>query len=568
MTAASDDLPRFLGRSGMFAIAIGLPFLLSLINADWLGNAIGDLDTWFYYGYFKLMRTGALADVPAWDRNYFESRLPFNVPGWVTYSLLPDWLASRVLHIVLLNGVSALSLWSVARTHLSRGAAAAVTVWMICDLYYLRTIGWDYVDSACVAYATLALALITHSAKGGWAAFAGAGFCVASMLMSHLMSVVWVPVLTAYYLFVVHPGLGLFGLARRMTHHVLPALAGVAACCVIYGLMSQYLFGGPFTFFLQQLNVATGPIKTFASPMGALALKGYWLTVPFAVTVAAILVLFVRQGPLRLPTHAFGRFWIAAVAVIYPGMFVVEQLNIGPYLSRNGMYVSHVFAMAYLAVASIIFGNSSRAPSLIGYVCFPVVAIVRLLTHGDGLYTYWPIPMLIVASVQAITMLVAGAMRETRWLSAALVLFSLTYLFVPSSFSDDRSVRRAHAYIVETAPGTLPKVAWPQFDANAPTFRSIAASMTDHGDGRRADRFPELTETKVGQVVAVLQTEPASLEKVTARMQCAATVSHFGSKSFEGSHRNEYTPIGYTAGTDFSVHLFRIESLTPEKRCP
>ncbi len=226
MSPESSSLPQTrepklinLARSHWSKVAIlAIPFFITLTNTTWLSNPIGDVDVWLYNGYFKALSAFA-ANRSAWGPpEYFETRLPIIVPGAIVYALFSDGVARYVLNLCILHGVIALSFWYVVRTHISRAAATAAAILLITDIFYLRTVGWDYIDNAVLAYQSLTFALLT-SLRGQpdpRIRIAGAGFAAMSMLAVNFGSAGMIPIFVIYSLYVVEPLTSLSELPRRL----------------------------------------------------------------------------------------------------------------------------------------------------------------------------------------------------------------------------------------------------------------------------------------------------------------------------------------------------------------
>ena len=214
----------------LVATIMAIPAVIALTNATWLTDRIGDVDVWFYNGYFKALRAIA-ENRDAWGpAKYFETRLPIIVPGALVYGVFPDAVARVVLNLCILHGAIALSFWYVVRTHVSRPAATAATVLLVTDIFYLRTIGWDYTDNAVLAYQALTFALLTRGRSPTRApiSIAGAGFAATSMLMTNPGSLVMLPLFAIYSLCVVDPVASLREVPARLARLAAWSSAGAA----------------------------------------------------------------------------------------------------------------------------------------------------------------------------------------------------------------------------------------------------------------------------------------------------------------------------------------------------
>lgn len=468
---------------------VAMPFLVALTNGTWLTSAMGDVDSWTYNGYFKALRAFA-ANRAAWGpANYFETRLPVIVPGALAYGLLPDAVARVVLNLCILHTSIALSFWYVVRTHLSRAAATLATVMLVTDIFYLRTIGWDYVDNGALAYQAITFALLTRAphARRPQLCLAASGFTATSMVTAHFSAAVMVPVLAAYALYMIrvaNPRLSRSDVLRR-----LPALAawgavGAAACLLLYGLVSRLFLAGPFLFFVEQLRAAGRVDTGHYAAKARIFSYGYWLAVHAAVLVASVGALFIHYAVRRArrPLSGFARFCLWTAVALYLVVIGGELLQRTIYMARSGLYATNFLLVAYLAVAALLFDKRRISPgvgSLI-FAVFPCALMAKLALHdGLGLTLRFPQPMFAIAVVMAASMLVAFAVERTTALIVATLVLAACSLLLPRRFERDDAILAARSYILANA--APPRVFYSDDDPqSARQLISIASALTDH----------------------------------------------------------------------------------------
>ena len=125
---------------------LALPWLLVLINPSWLLTAPGNIDPWIYFGFF-----GNFPDyLRVFGDTYYASRLAWIVPGTLVHEMMPPLAARYVLHV----GVFYVALFAIhftLRRTAGPRAALFASILIGCDTYFLRAVGWDYVDGAGIA---------------------------------------------------------------------------------------------------------------------------------------------------------------------------------------------------------------------------------------------------------------------------------------------------------------------------------------------------------------------------------------------------------------------------------
>jgi hypothetical protein len=495
------------------AVVLALPFAIALTNTTWLGNGIGDVDVWLYNGYFKALRAFA-ANRAEWGLpEYFETRLPIIVPGALVYGALPDGLARYVLNVCILHGTIALSFWSVVRTFLSRSAATAATALLVVDIFYLRTIGWDYIDNAVLAYQALTFALLTFSGDGARSRMylALAGFTTFSMLTVNVGSALWLPVFAVYRLYVVKAVTSRADVARELRSLVGWGAVGGIACLLIYGTISSVVLNGPFVYWIEQLKGGRN-IKPaeYSVALGAAALGAYYLTIHAAALVASVGALVLWRFRVDEKPSRFASFCVWAIAIIYTLLIVGEGLKRTFFLARGGVYASHFLVLSYLGIAVLLFDSRrTRAkPAFPILLLLPGAAIVKLALH-DGLGTgFWfAMPMILLAAALSVATLLVVALRRTGAVVVAVVVFALVSLAVPWPFERDDAIIETRNYILTG--GAPPRVFYSESDPQRLLFVSIASALTDHVVHDHY-RGPSAAPLKRGDRIAVLDSRLAS----------------------------------------------------------
>src|SRR5262249_11518273 len=114
------------------------------------------VDGWSYFGFF----TNFAQFLRLFTETYYATRLAWIVPGAMAHHLLPPMAANRVLHLAVYYA-AVFALYYTLRRTVGRRAALIVAIATGCYSYFLRAVGWHYVDGAGLAYYSLAIAGLT-----------------------------------------------------------------------------------------------------------------------------------------------------------------------------------------------------------------------------------------------------------------------------------------------------------------------------------------------------------------------------------------------------------------------
>jgi hypothetical protein len=308
-TGASEaGLPR--GRPDPTVVALlALPFLLLAADPLWPYGSLYR-DAWVYFGFFQNL-PGYLRAFPEY---YGTGRLTVLLPGWAAYSLLPPLTANLVLHFSLFYTAVFSAYFALGHT-VGRRAGFLAAVLMGGHPFFLKAVGWDYVDGYAIAYCLLAHALLVQAARSRWwkgwvfAAGAAAGAVgVANIGLVLLLA-----------------PLPLFFIAASRGRERLPLdaagfwfAAGGLALVVGLGLINRAL-GGPFLFLLSSLafaqNYTPGTARLYSFPISEWGARAAWLVFPAAAAVGAV-VWLLRWPFRRYPGGATAYFQGQLLALV------------------------------------------------------------------------------------------------------------------------------------------------------------------------------------------------------------------------------------------------------------
>ena len=163
-----------------------IPLLYLAINPSFGQNQATDIDTWFYFGLAKSFWHHLGHD---FHNDYYETRLPYIIPAALIFAIPNERIASLILSY-LVYCTCAFSMFYVIGKHTSKTTALLATMLMASDFFFMRAVGWQYVDGGVLAYGSLTFAALTAAAasRHKYAFTALSGFFYASMVIVHIGS--------------------------------------------------------------------------------------------------------------------------------------------------------------------------------------------------------------------------------------------------------------------------------------------------------------------------------------------------------------------------------------------
>jgi len=402
-------------------VLISIPFFLSTINSIFLNNVDGDWDNWMYYGYIKhLFR---FSDSEIWDANrYIGTRIAYFLPGHLIYAIFGDNYYRLAFNIGLCGTAIILSFYYIARAYMPLRVAVAASVLLATDFYFLRSIGWDYVDKGVLAYEMLTLACLTAARfqRRQYLMIAAAGFFAASMLFVHLASVIVFPLLFIYYGFVVQNARSLRDWLRHFITILVFGTVGAVLAQVVYGTLMVTLHGGDFFFLAAQIGIVQSNISGWNAALPELLAHGYWITVPLAALVGAALSLAAK--PFRATTSRFEAFWLWAVFVLFGVLFAGEVTGKLWLLSRDGMHSTILVPFSMLVFGILLYRRPFRGMIALTLAVFGGAFLVRVgIGSGAGLSRYLALPMPVLGILMGLVLATSFVVSDRRVSIAVLV---------------------------------------------------------------------------------------------------------------------------------------------------
>jgi hypothetical protein len=341
-----------------FLVLAALPLVLLAANDTWIWDSPSYRDTNVYVGYFRHY----LEFREPFVSNYKSSRLPFVLPGVALYRWLPPALAHHLLFLLFLTGgACALFVWARRRfgAHAAFATAAAMTV------FTFSHAATSYHNQAAVAYFVAAIALVDQPEKlpvAKRALLAGAAFALA--VLTDIFAGALAPVV-ALRLACTRPTV-LEGGATRAVLARLGVRAGAALLGAVFATATlggvNAALGGPFVFFLDQLNFSLhagtpGSGNLSQVPIGEFVTRIVdfpWLVLP-AVALVGIIARFAARARRHMaPAAAID----AASFIVAIAAAVAIQLR-GFSLLDHPHFFHVFFAPTFLALAAIVGDDPS-----------------------------------------------------------------------------------------------------------------------------------------------------------------------------------------------------------------
>ncbi len=270
-----------------------LPWLLALNNDVWLFDLHGQIDPWFYLGFFL-----RLEQFLPGHTYYFGTRLAQIIPGYLAFKFFPPLIAQYLLHISFYY-LAVISIYLLLKRTVGSRSALLASVMMGSYGWFLTAIGSNYVDGFGIAYYCAAIYLLVLAAQEKqWKIFLVlSGVFYGLAIHCNLFWIALAPPLVLYYL------LANFKYRRNsVIYSGLLSLTGVLIATLALGIIS-ILFNGKFLFFLPSVNAALYflPIKNPWKIGWELWLSnGFWVIFPL-ITLISGTVLFTLSQFKKIP---------------------------------------------------------------------------------------------------------------------------------------------------------------------------------------------------------------------------------------------------------------------------
>jgi hypothetical protein len=353
-----------------FLPILALPLLILLVDDTWLfsysatpgppgcvGCEHGYIDPWIYFGYFldlgqhlRTFRTG-----------YFGGRLPWIVPGFLSYHFFSPVIAAYVLHVVFC-WAALISLYLILKNTVGRRPAVITALLMGCYSYFLWAIGWDYVNGAAITYILATLCVFTYATKAReprrWLFASGVVFGVA--IYSQLFLLTFSPPFALYYRFARDH-------SEHTPHphrsHLRPFAYGFLALTALFLVFNIVSGAAPLFFIIPSLSRAArfvGQGNRWFDPISHWIRSAGWLLFPAVMLIGALLLLARRESHKSTEAN-FRHFW-QLYFVLTALLMLLWQIEGQPILQIS-YYTSYIIPATFLAVGAQlapVLGRLSR----------------------------------------------------------------------------------------------------------------------------------------------------------------------------------------------------------------
>jgi hypothetical protein len=370
-SARRERLVGVAALGGVFGIAAAMYWWTSAP----LYNPTGSIDPWLYTALFVNFEE----IYKHFGGSYYASRLPWIVPGRITYSVLPVDAAYWVLHGLAFSG-GVVALFVLVRRYLGLVAAIVGAATLALTPMYWNAHYWDYVDGVMMTYLLggLCFGLPLATGRRRAASLAAAGVFFAAAVTTNLLAAVVAVIYPIAYIFV-QPAAGLRQRLVTALKDLASLCVGAAALLVTLGFYARSN-GGEFLYFKTQIDIVRSGI------VGTSKVPGYeWLRteprllVPiFLVAVAAPLLVLGR----RLPPFRFAAGTVAGLAVLTVFIYGWEFFAGGSVLdyTYSSSYFAIPIALAMASVAALILSLArARRPVQLGVVAASIGAAAAAL---------------------------------------------------------------------------------------------------------------------------------------------------------------------------------------------
>src|SRR5258706_993321 len=424
------------------------PILLASLNSNWIFTPATDFlpDPWFYLGYFRYF----YAYAPAFPSNiyYFVERLTWNVPGYYIYQIFPPLQANYVLHLGVCY-IALFSLYGTLHTLFNSRTALLTTLLLGSYPWFLRAVGWDYVDGIGIAQMLLRIYILTVASRSHrlrlYAFFAG--IVHASLLTTNLFWVGFAPSWAAYFLLINQPifkakALQLFG---KATYFILGNVALIVIVGIFYhSVTGNYNFFRNGLAFSTHLSHNTESIK-FAGNLYK-HMPPFWHLIPIMVGIGTIWKLS------RAADDNYRHSFIAVTclyALAYSWLAFWHYYGI-PYLIiflYSSFIIPATFLLLGALLAPIVDHLSDRDFSIIIMISILVLATPYLLVVIFPFLESWQGNMFLIFFFSLIFVVSISLPKKKAILLSILIAFSTlsflgglnAYVFLPDPLKEQNN---------------------------------------------------------------------------------------------------------------------------------
>ena len=363
-----------------FLVILFLPILVVLRDSNAAFTPVGNLDPWFYFGYFHNLVAFEHDLFPA---TYYGGRLSWILPGYVINAIFSPLVANYVLHFGVFY-LAAVSLFFTLKRTVDRHAAILSVIALTFYPYFWAAIGSDYVDGVGIAYYLLTTALLTYSADldNERLGLVLAGTSFAALLYSNATWAMYAPFFPMYYLWLRMPARKT-GWPSVLWRFVICFGSGFVLVTAILAVIN-YRIAGYFWFYRSSVAYSASAFlkrNPWKAPDYSWVKRATWLVLPgITVLIGFAAALSVRMR-LRPKRHAamgafLGNFLYLAVLLTY------LEIRGGAFLQYI-YYVSYLIPPMFLVLGSYTFRVAKRFPRKWSMLWVPCVVLIFAIPWWD-----------------------------------------------------------------------------------------------------------------------------------------------------------------------------------------
>jgi hypothetical protein len=433
------------------AYVLAVPLLLAAFGSrDFFFDSPGWIDPFVYVGYFLHYPK----HLPLFDDYYKVSRLPWVLPGCVSFHLFGPLVGTYVLQLgTLALGLGCLS--GAVRDSLDEGAALLTVLLLGTCTCFHGSGGWNYHNGAATAYFLATVLCLTRAAAGrrAWAWYFLAGAALASVVLTNLFMAAFVPGLVLHYV------LSCRSAGRRLGWTDVPA--GVAGMVAITGVLTAVhrATGGHALFFMPQITytlLLSRAGNGYWQPLATWLPVAFWLAVPVAAVFSCPLAWLLGRPWAGARGRAGGlavlSFQLQGLLALAAGCyweFVKRQTVLEPdYMAACflGPAVLPIAAFFY-SVRDRVAGRSVHRLALVGLAVFTVPLLATTPADRQLFVARLPLGALVLRSGTAllpVALTAAGvAVIALRRRSAGAWLAGLALLSAGNLFTNQSAIYNA-----------------------------------------------------------------------------------------------------------------------------
>lgn len=344
-------LAHLLSQYFDFIVLSLTPIFLILLNSNWVYTpSLLTADAWFNTAYFRYFDIYA----PTFPSNihYFVERLTWIVPGYYAYKVFHPLVANFILHLYVYY-MAIFSIFGTLTILFNRRAALISAIVMGCYPFFLRAVGWDYVDGIGLAFFSLLIYLLSLATRSSrWKLqLLLAGMVHASMIITYLFWVGLAPIWALFFLLQ-------WFINRRIKwkEMVWAGLLFIAGNIILTCIASLYYheFTGNFNFLentIRYSRLLIGDQKNITAAMtgGLGQMIPFWHLFPMVVAITAMFYAYKTK-------HSAYRLNFITVAFTFAmayGCFIFWHFYSFPYLNIF-LYCSFLIPATFLLLGAIL----------------------------------------------------------------------------------------------------------------------------------------------------------------------------------------------------------------------